>query len=341
MIYIVVDYKGYHSSKINAVPYKSGMNLKELKNLLEKKGAKVKFIDVSGLLRLNFSKSDLVVYTSSEEPGLQYREYVIDSVNILQLKQVKLFPNSSLILANNNKSFMTMLIDHYFDGEEFHIPSKIVGSETELMKVIREKPLSYPVVAKLPYGAMSKNVFLANSSDELVKIYKKSVFKLSVGERIREIIRNYRYSGYTKNDYFSGRLILQEFLSELVCDYKVLKFSNRFFLFRRNVRKNDFRASGSGQSAYLYGSACEIPDGIFSLTDHIAASLKTNMLSLDFAHHNGQLKLIELQGIHFGTVGHFRSDVLYQKNDKGYVAEQNNLSIEAIYVDCILEQFKT
>ena len=37
MIYIVVDYKGYHSSKINAVPYKSGMNLKELKNLLEKK----------------------------------------------------------------------------------------------------------------------------------------------------------------------------------------------------------------------------------------------------------------------------------------------------------------
>ena len=337
MIYLLTDYKGQHSSKINAIPYKSGMDLHVVERLISKYGHKSKRINFIDITSIDFSDEDLIVFTSSEEPGFQYKEFVDDFVNLCKLRGLRIFPNPDIILANNNKSFMSMISECLFQKESFRIPTKLICSFTELIRLNEENKIQYPIVVKLPRGAMSQNVFLAKNANELYKIYRQNAKKLPLKEQIRELIRTFKYKNYKRHDKYTGRVILQDFIPNLTCDYKVLKFHKYFYLFQRDVRKNDFRASGSGQLNYKYGNECPVPDGIFDKAEQISKMLNVNMLSLDFADNNNTLQLIEYQGIHFGTVGQYRSDICFCYQDGVYVKRPNKLELEELYVNCIID----
>ena len=333
-IYLLIDYKGHHSSKFDAVPYKSGMDLDKIIELLQSGRHEVRRVSAPELVKKTFDKNDAVVLTSSEEPGMEYKYFIDDITCFLQEAHCVVYPPPSLLFSNNNKSLMTMMSESLFHESSLRIPAEVVGCQSELEDYLGRSDVEFPVVVKLPSGAMSKNVFKADTASQLRSIYRKNAVKTPFLERMRELIRARKYPGYRVNDRFTGRLVIQEFIPDLACDYKVLKFGSRFFILRRNVRANDFRASGSGLAEF--GSQCEVPDGIFIATNSVAAKLKTNMLSVDFALYKNQLRLIEYQGIHFGTLGHLRADIHYEEVGGDFIKRNGKPELEEIYVDCIM-----
>lgn len=101
---------------------------------------------------------------------------------------------------------------------------------------------------------------------------------------------------YFEDEKYFGRIVLQEYVPDLECDWKVLVFGNKYYALRRNVRKNDFRASGSGLFAF------EIPDDrILDYAKSVYEKMNVPFLSLDLCmDKNGKVYLIEFQGLHFG-----------------------------------------
>lgn len=130
----------------------------------------------------------------------------------------------------------------------------------------------FPIVAKLPKGASSSNVVIVNSIVDGNKIINQ-IFNKGVdakGLRIRSSLSSLSKMGiikYTrawlrsqlinlgllkdKTEYPEWQIqkdsiIFQKFLDNNSFDTRVTVIGNRAFAFRRFVRKNDFRASGSG-----------------------------------------------------------------------------------------------
>ena len=115
--------------------------------------------------------------------------------------------------------------------------------------------LHIPSIIKGYYGAMGRNVFLARSSDDLVRIIKRNVSSgSSVLLRIREHIRRFKHHGYQRDSFYRGRFIVQKFIPGLNNDWKVYFFGGRGYVFNRPVfPEREFRASGGGYDNYRYG----------------------------------------------------------------------------------------
>lgn len=134
------------------------------------------------------------------------------------------------------------------------------------------KRANYPMIAKLPKGASSSNVVIVNSENEGERIIKQ-VFNRGVGSngiKSRSSLRSLTKSGLynygrnllrsclinggvlkDKSEYPEWQIqkdaiIFQKFLPDNKFDTRVTIIGNRALAFRRFVRKNDFRASGSG-----------------------------------------------------------------------------------------------
>lgn len=134
------------------------------------------------------------------------------------------------------------------------------------------KSANYPFVVKLSKGAGSENVVLVRSIHEGERIVRQ-VFKngvkrrslrnsTSLGTFSHRKLSEFLKSGIKKTLIISGlykdktaypewqiqkdSVIFQKFLPGNTYDTRVTVIGKRAFAFRRSVRKNDFRASGSG-----------------------------------------------------------------------------------------------
>ena len=112
-IYILTDYRNIFGSKHNATPYRSGMD----KDLLKKYFWNIWFwsyflknILILILEKMNF-KDQYVLYTSSEDIGGLYKNYIEDIIYGLHLQGTKLIPDYKYLKAHNNKVFMEILRD--------------------------------------------------------------------------------------------------------------------------------------------------------------------------------------------------------------------------------------
>jgi glutathione synthase/RimK-type ligase-like ATP-grasp enzyme len=135
------------------------------------------------------------------------------------------------------------------------------------------KSAAYPVVAKLPKGAGSANVVIVNSEAEGIKIIKQ-VFGTGVktgGLNSSSNLTSVRKKGIYKYGKRSLRAMLiemgviadkadypewqiqkdsilfQKYLAGNLFDTRITVIGKRALAFRRFVRDNDFRASGSGK----------------------------------------------------------------------------------------------
>lgn len=309
-IIILTDYLGRFGSKHNAFPYRSGMDKHKLKQYFYEYGFEAVFVPFS---EVNFRKNEIisqyVLYTSQEDPGCYYKSYIEDIVYGLELLGAKVIPPYKYLRANNNKVFMEILRDQLELPIVKNIKSYHFGTLEECLK--KADLFEYPVVIKGAEGAMSKNVTLAKSKTELFKKVKKLSRTKNYKEELREFVRSFKYEGYKKQSKCRKKFIVQNFIPNLKNDWKVLIFYDKYFIFQRNVRKNDFRASGSGQDKYYYGSSCPVPDGIFDFARIIFNKLNVPQASLDIAFNGKEFFLLEYQLLYFGTVGVVRSDCYY------------------------------
>jgi len=224
----------------------------------------------------------------------QYPEYYSAFEDILLLIMEKggiLIPEFKHFRAHENK-FLQELVKANL---KIKCPRSwlITSLEEGLNKI---KNIGFPVVAKLSSGYGSKSVSLLKTEDEgkefleknLVQVVKKRKNILKYIKQIEDI--------KGKHPLKVGKIILQEFIDGVENDWKILVFGDKIFYLKRYFRKNDFRASGSGN----FDNSQHPDNDILEFALSVKNSLKTPWVSLDIIKKGNEIYLIEYQCVHFG-----------------------------------------
>ncbi len=194
---------------------------------------------------------------------------IFDTIFIIarDVYHIKCYPNFETFWPHENK------IKEYFLLKSYNFP--IIDTRVFWnfdMANAFVSSIQLPIVAKLPKGASSSNVVIVNSVIDGKKIINQ-VFHKGVeakGLRISSSLSSLSKMGILKysrawlrsqlitlrilkdkDEYPEWQIqkdsiIFQKYLADNAFDTRVTVIGNRAFAFRRFVRKDDFRASGSG-----------------------------------------------------------------------------------------------
>lgn len=334
-IYLLTDYLEKFESKVNSKIYLGGMDKNTIQKQFRKHGYQTNFISMNSIdFRNKKWKDAIILYTGQEDVGYHYKSYIEDIIFGLELSGAKTIPSYKYFRANNNKVFMEILRDLSPLNEIKNIVSRYYGTAEEAIN--NADNFTYPLVIKGAGGAGSKMVTLAKNKKELKHKVKKLSASPNLIEDLRDYFRKIKHKGYKMQSRYRRKFIIQNFIPELQKDWKVLIFGDKFFIFERNIRKNDFRASGSGLDNYLYGTKSNVPNGIFEIAKKIKDNIDVPNISLDFAFYNNDLFLLEFQTQYFGSVGQARSDCYFKYNGSKFIEMDNNFSLEQCYVESIV-----
>lgn len=339
-IYCITDYKDIFGSRFDAEPYRSGLDKNLLVELFKKNGVSPIFLNPCDISFTNqFWKGKVVLYTSSEEYNLYYKTFIEDIVFGLKEAGAILLPDALFLRANNNKVFMEIIEQVKLPKELHNLPAKYFGTFDEIKKAIKANEISYPCVIKSAAGAKSRGVALANNDKELLVKAKKiaKTFRLKVF--VKELIRMRLHRGYLPESAFQGKLIIQPFVKGLQNDWKVLIYENKYFILKRSVRVNDFRASGSGLN-YKSGGESEFPIQMLSYLREFYLNLDLPNLSIDFGYDGTKGYVFEYQAVHYGTYTQQKSNDYYEYENGDWRLKQNDLKLEEVYVYSIVEYLK-
>jgi len=173
---------------------------------------------------------------------------------------------------------------------------------------------TFPKVFKLRGGASSLNVILIRNRIEAKKVIKKAFrggfSKFPSYLSLKERWRRYRlgmiglrgvFKGIVRLFYITdfewvagnekGYVYFQEFIPNCTYDIRVEYICGNAMAMKRDVRKNDFRASGSGSFDY---SPEEIPREALELTHKIVDRLELRTAAIDFLMHEGKPVIAEI-----------------------------------------------
>jgi glutathione synthase/RimK-type ligase-like ATP-grasp enzyme len=335
-IILITDYKNNFGSKWNAFPYRSGLDKNYLIQLFNERNIHVTKKNFS---EINFNdltwQNKWVLYNSSEDYGLFYKSYVEDIILGLQLSGANLLPRYELLRAHENKVFMEVLRQVRIPLSHQTILSQSFGTKEEALSIIDSGKIIFPCILKLAYGAMSKGVYLIKDQKELIRYIERFGKTMNKKRWLHELVRAYKHKGYIKESRFQKKFILQPFIEGLSHDWKVLIYGNKVFTLKREVRKDDFRASGSGRN-YKTGSDSDFPVQFLDFVYEFYTSLDTPNISIDFALNDEKPYIFEFQSIGFGTSTQFKSKDFYQKSENGWELMENIFDQETIYVESIV-----
>ncbi|WP_418892368.1 hypothetical protein [Limibacterium fermenti] len=337
-IYLLLNYKGGFGNKYNAIPYHSGYNKEELSKQFKVRDFNVIYLYPSQLdMRDKALNGQLILYSSMEDPDGFYKSYVEDIVYGLSLRGAIVIPAYMFLKAHHNKVFMEMLRDMSELSEIKNLTSHHFGALEEFEHSFDHTKDNTPLVIKSASGASSSGVRLSTNKKMLFKYIKQlSLSKTPFKVRIKEVLRKYKYDGYTVPSVHRKKFILQSFIEAIDNDWKILVFNDKFYAIRRPNRKHDFRASGSGKPRYLFGKDAQLPNGLLDFANRIYQSFNVPMISLDIAFKDSVFYLIEMQFVAFGNSGHHYSKEYYYKKDEQWLLKENTQSIEETYTDSIV-----
>jgi len=296
-IYALTDYKGNFEAKFNSIPYRSGMDKHLLKEYFNSESYKIEFIYFHRVSTYEpgFWKEKFVLYTSTEDFSLYYKEFIEDIIIYLELNGAIVIPRYTILRANNNKVFMELLLRQLELRKSKNFPTMVFGCLEEAK--METGNLSFPLVYKQAAGAMSKGVGRIDSIDTFISQLSKISRTKNLFQELKEIVRSYKHKEYIKESKNRKKFILQEFIPNLDGDYKILIFGNKYYVLKRSTKEGDFRASGSGIRAY----PSEIPDGLLAYALGVYTKIDVPLLSIDVAYDGKEFHLIEFQGTYFGS----------------------------------------
>jgi glutathione synthase/RimK-type ligase-like ATP-grasp enzyme len=173
---------------------------------------------------------------------------------------------------------------------------------------------NYPKVFKLRNGAGSDNVRLVRSRGQAKRLINKAFnrgFKqYRALDNLKERYRKYQLGKTTFWDVTKGiiRLVhtteysrvggrevgyiyFQDFIPGNDHDIRVVVIEDKAFAIKRMVRKNDFRASGSGNILY---DKHLFDNETIKLAFDLAAKLQTQCVAFDFVKDNNVMLLVEI-----------------------------------------------
>ena len=336
-IVILVDYLNRFGSKQKSTTYRSGMDLDKIQMYFEEKKFKVDILNISeSVFLLKEKEPSYIIYTSSEDHDGKYKSFIEDVILFLQDIGHICIPSYKFLRAHNNKVYMELLRSSFKLSDDFIFQTSYGAT----IKELENKTLKYPVILKGATGALSKTVVKAKNKIELIQSFKKINKKDALKLRIHELIRRVRHrSNYVQESMIRGKSIIQNFIPSIDYDYKVLVYFDTIFVLKRNNRKNDFRASGSG----LFEYTREVPDSILNHAIALRKQMDLPQLSLDIAIYNDQPITFEFQALYFGTKT-IESAPFYFKmsaDETWQCHDVKNIILEEFYVDSIVKQIKS
>jgi len=174
---------------------------------------------------------------------------------------------------------------------------------------------SFPLIVKLYKGAASSNVVKINTISEGGKIINRifgkgvkfgkmpgrsnltSISNLGISTYVHIKIRSFlitigildRNNPYSEWQIQKDAILFQKFLPNNNFDTRVTIIGNRAFAFRRFVRSNDFRASGSGN---LDLNPNEIDHRCISIAFEVSKKLDFETMAYDFIYDENKIPLI-------------------------------------------------
>lgn len=234
---------------------------------------------------------------------------------------VKCFPNYETFWPNENK------IREYYLLKSNGFPiidSAVFWNYQKADEFLQNA--QFPIVAKLPKGASSENVILVSSYKEGKKVIRQvfnqgvrrrgfktrsslsALSKVGLKKYGKDLLKSHLVDlGWMrdKNEYAvwqiqKDAILFQKFLPDNKFDTRITVIGNRAFAFRRFVRKNDFRASGSGN---LDMNPQEIDPRCVRLAFDIAKKMNFNTMAYDFIYD--QNKQPHISEISYGFVYYF------------------------------------
>ena len=229
----------------------------------------------------------------------------------LEIKGIKVFPNVNTCWHFDDKIAQKYL----FESMDLpYINSYLFYDKKEALKWVNET--TFPKVFKLKGGAGSSNVELINSKNGAIQkidlafgagfklIDRKAYFnrKFNDFKKAKNIVNFlkivkgiYKYILPDKEDNLlpiqKGYVYFQDFIEDNDFDIRITVIGDRCFAFRRFNRKNDFRASGSGNIDF---TPERIDKGAIKLAFKIAKDLNIQSLACDFIFQKEELKIIEI-----------------------------------------------
>lgn len=263
-----------------------------------------------------------VVYSSSQKPG--YKQFVEDIAWLMHASGGTLIPSWEMLRAHENKGFQEVL-------RKTRGLDSLNAMYTTGTRALESWNGGWPAVIKLPAGAKSQSVFLAESPRHLENIVRR-LESLPISTKIYSWIKSVLQpskdvEGWTRHCSPVQPYVLQEYLRDLRRDYKVIVLGQRAFVLERAVRHQDFRASGSGDFSFV-----DPPDGLLACAQAVCERLGEPCLSLDIASTADGFSLLEFQGTHFGPYTvvrspfHFRlgarADGIWGRVDERVVLEE-------------------
>lgn len=309
-IYLITDYLNRFSSKFPAIPYRSGMD----KMLLIKEFAKIGYEAIFlNYTDIDFQNSNyqgkIILYTSSEDYDLHYKSYIEDIILGLETQGATIIPDYKFLRAHHNKVFMEIMRDQSSNIKIKNIKSRSFGTIEDLLK--HKNRIEFPGVFKTASGSTSTGVREFKSFKELLTIAKSLGRSRSLKHELWDLGRALRHKRYKKESLYRRKFVVQNFITNLDRDWKILVFGNKYYILERKVRKDDFRASGSG----IFRFTSEIPEGILDFANDFYESLNLPFVAMDIAFDGNVFYLIEFQALYFGTVTLQNSPFYFEKRN--------------------------
>jgi len=332
-IILLTNYRGAFGNKYLNSTYHGGMDKEQLKTQFESYGFSIKFQNPSEI-EFDDVQNSYFLYTTTEDEQLLYKSYVQDVVLGLKLAGGMVIPDYQFLHCHHNKVMMEMLRKISSSPLLKNLKSSHYGTLEEFNQYAVEKNDDTPIVIKKAYGASSMGVFLSKNSKDLTKIVKSISKTPNFIAESKEIVRQFRHKNYSPVSSHRGKFITQQFIPGLKGDYKILIYWDKYYIFNRPNRKNDFRASGSGKSRYDFGSKVQFRKGMLDFAKNIFESFNVPFISLDIADDASEFYVIEFQFTGFGTSGQQYSDAYY-KFDGDWKLEFSKISLEEVYAESI------
>jgi glutathione synthase/RimK-type ligase-like ATP-grasp enzyme len=346
---LLTDYNGFYRVGYHSV----SLNKDTLKKAFLEIGHELKEYRICDVMNKDLSefKNKVIIYCTA--PQYSYRDYVKDLLYELS-KENYTMPEFNMVMAYEDKGYQMLHADReglkmpktlYFgcieDLEKYKklltVPkdTKDIDSEKLLTVPKDEKLLTVPFVFKTVGGAGSSGVMLINSYEELLKVVRKLYYKKDLLYDFKRIIKKLFFKERYKNSYYgltsrcNGQFILQEYIPGLDSDYKVLVFDKNYYVDRRWVRDNDFRASGSGKNTFPEDPPAEV----LNFAREQFEKLDIPMASLDIAFNGSECWLIEYHGIHFSLIPLVETRVYFTWTDKGWVKQDHKMLPEVEFAN--------
>jgi hypothetical protein len=308
----------------------STLDVGKLIAFLAKKGIEARCIDYSSVFNIGNIEQSIFITSSSQ--NLVRKRYIEDVCHELVARGARVIPSIDMLKAHENKGFQVFLSERL--GLKKPVEEYVLLGEGTF-KVARQ------FVIKTIDGAGSNGVALIKNNVDLFKFYLINAIRFiglkNLGKSFKQKLKRFiPLLSYSKEQdfYYSSTIACckQELIEDLSFDYKVLVFHDKLYFLKRNIRKNDFRASGSNDFEFVD----EVDHSLIEFCYESFLKLNEPYVSFDIAESGDEYFIIEFQGLHFGPYTALNNRFYYEHLNGKFSKKLNDeFILESVYADSL------